>query len=85
MKSITIHGLEDRLSERIREKARQQGLSLNKTIKKLLAEALGMEEQAPRDRREQFLDLFGIWTKEEAEEFNKSLEETRKLDPEDWA
>ncbi len=85
MKSITIHGLEDRLSERIREKARQQGLSLNKTIKKLLAEALGVEEQAPRDRREQFLDLFGIWTKEEAEEFNKSLEETRKLDPEDWA
>lgn len=33
MKSITIHGLEDHLSERIREEVRQQGLSLNKTIK----------------------------------------------------
>ncbi len=85
MKSITIHGLEDRLSERLREKAQEQGLSLNRTIKKLLAESLGLEEPPSRDRRQQFLDLFGIWTKEEAEEFNKSLQETRRLDPEDWA
>ena len=33
MKSITIHGLEDPLDTLIREKARQEGLSLNKTIK----------------------------------------------------
>lgn len=36
MKSITIHGLEDPLNTLIREKARQEGLSLNKTIKLLL-------------------------------------------------
>lgn len=84
MRSITIHGLEDPLNERIQEKARQQGLSLNKTIKKLLAESVGLKEPAPRDRRKQFLDLFGIWTKEDAEEFNKNVRDIRKVDPQDW-
>jgi|Deesub1362B_J571_1020462.scaffolds.fasta_scaffold01459_4 hypothetical protein len=84
MKSITIHGLDGPLDKRIREKARQMGLSLNKTIKKLLAESVGLQEPEPRDHREEFLDLFGIWTKEEAEDFHKNIREIRKLDPEDW-
>ena len=84
MKSITIHGLEDPLNERIRDKARQQGLSLNKTIKKLLAESLCLEESAPRDRHKRFLDLFGIWTKEDVEGFNKSIRKIRTVDPLDW-
>lgn len=84
MKSITIHGLEDPLDARIREKASQQGLSLNKTIKKLLAESLGLEPSEPRDYRETFEDLCGIWTREEAAAFNQSMEDFTKVDPEDW-
>ncbi len=67
MRSITIHGLDDLLDARIREKARKEGLSLNKTIKKLLAEALGLEEPASQDRRGEFSDLFGILSREEAQ------------------
>jgi hypothetical protein len=37
MTSITIHGLEDPIDSLIREKERQQAISLNKTIKQLLA------------------------------------------------
>ena len=42
MKSITIHGLDEGLEAMIEEKARQEGLSLNKTVKMLLREALGL-------------------------------------------
>jgi len=42
MKSITIHGLDGPLDTLIREKARKQQLSLNKTIKLLLEESLGL-------------------------------------------
>jgi len=85
MKSITIHGLDGPLDKRIREKARQMGLSLNKTIKKLLAESVGLQEPDQKDHREDFLDLFGIWTKEEADQFNKSIQEMREIDLRDWA
>ena len=37
MKLITIHDLEDSLEALIQEKAREEGLSLNKTVKMLLA------------------------------------------------
>ena len=84
MKSITIHGLEDQLDARIREKASQQSLSLNKTIKKLLTESLGLEPSQPSDHREDFEDLCGIWTREEAAAFNKSTKDFAKVDPEDW-
>jgi hypothetical protein len=84
MKSITIHGLEDQLDARIREKASQQGLSLNKTIKKLLTESLGLEPSNSRDYRENFEDLCGIWTKEEAAAFYRNTEDCTEIDPEDW-
>ena len=85
MKSITIHGLEDPLDARIREKASQQGLSLNKTIKKLLNESLGLEPSQPRDYRETFAELCGVWTRKEAADFNRSTEDFAVVDPEDWA
>lgn len=84
MKSITIHGLEGPLDALIREKASQQGLSLNKTIKKLLTESLGLEPSQPKDYRETFADLCGVWTRQEAAAFNQSTKDFAKVDPEDW-
>ena len=84
MKSITIHGLDEPLEALIREKASQQRLSLNKTIKKLLAESLGLEPSQSRDYRETFADLCGVWTREEAAAFNQSIEDFTKVDPDDW-
>ena len=84
MKSITIHGLDEVLDERIRERAKKYGLSLNKTIKLLLAESLGIQESQDENRRKNFMDLFGIWTQEETKEFNKIVQDMRKIDTQDW-
>jgi hypothetical protein len=84
MKSITIHGLEEALHSRIREKAQQQGLSLNKTIKKLLSESLGVDQSPYASRRASFLDLFGCWPKEEAEMFRQNISELGSINPGDW-
>ena len=83
MKSITIHGLEDELDQRIRLKADEKGLSLNKTIKLLVRSALGMGDQKP-DRRLVFQDLFGSWSREELEAFNRATEDLNRIDPKDW-
>lgn len=85
MKSITIHGLDDPLDTLIREKAKKQGTSLNKTIKKLLSESLGITPGSEGDHEKDFLDLFGAWNEKEAQEFTKRLGDFEKIDPEDWA
>ena len=83
MTSITIHGLEDPLDSLIREKARQQGISLNKTIKQLLAESLGISQDAKKHQHD-FSDLSGIWSPEDLEEFTHNAQQFSIANPRDW-
>jgi plasmid stability protein len=85
MKSITIHGLDDPLDKRIRERAQREGLSLNRTIKKLLAESLGLRPDSEEARRRDFLDLFGTWSQGDVREFMDRIAAFEKIDEEDWA
>ena len=85
MKSITIHNLDDPLERRIMERAKKDGKSLNKTIKTLLSEALGIRQKKKPDNREEFADLCGAWSKAEAKAFMKAAADFEKIDAEDWA
>ncbi|MBU0728837.1 MAG: antitoxin [Proteobacteria bacterium] len=85
MKSITIHGLEDPLDSIIRQRAKSNKTSLNKTIKQLLAEALGLKPELNENHREDFLDLFGVWSKADMIEFTNNIKDFERIDPEDWA
>ena len=84
MKSITIHGLDDPLDSLIRQRAKRKGTSLNKTIKKLLEESLGVRPVTDRGHREDFLDLFGVWSDADLRDFERSTRDLAKIDPEDW-
>lgn len=82
MKSITIHGMDDVLDRTIRERATADNTSLNKTIKRLLEESLGLH--GARDHRAEFMDLFGTWSRADREEFDAATEEMGQVDPGDW-
>lgn len=84
MKSITIHNLDDPLDILIRERAKREGLSLNKTIKKLLAESLGVSQESGKNRKKDFMDLFGTWSDAEVSDFKKQTKDFEKIDPGDW-
>lgn len=81
MKSITVHGLDDPLDRLIREKADREGVSLNKTIKKLLRDSLGLSRQ---HKKHDFSAFCGIWSKKEYEEFERSVKDFERIDREDW-
>ncbi len=84
MKSITIHGIDDPLAELIKSKAQSEGLSINKTVKKLLEESLGIK---PRDRginRSDFEEFCGIWSESELTEFEDKTRELRNVNQEEW-
>ena len=84
MKSITIHALDNTLDARIRERAKAEGKSLNKTIKGLLEEALGLSGKKSRDHREDFMDLYGSWAEADVEEFEQATRDLRQVDAGDW-
>jgi hypothetical protein len=84
MRSITIHDLDDSLEALIEEKAREEGLSLNKTVKMLLRQALGLAPGGNGDRKADFTEFCGVWTKADEAEFVKNTRDLHKIDPRDW-
>ncbi len=84
MKSITIHGIDDPLAELIKSKAQSEGLSINKTVKKLLEESLGVKPRNIGKNRSDFEEFFGIWSESERIEFEDRTDELRNVNYEDW-
>ena len=84
MKSITIHNLDDSMDSLIRKKATEEGLSLNKTIKKLLRQTLGLSKRETVNVHENYSDLFGTWDKKDIDEFNKNTADFEKIFEDDW-
>jgi len=85
MKTITLRNLPPELEARVEARAKELGLSLNKAVTRLLEEHLLPASRPLGARRHRDLDhLAGSWSPEEAEEFDRSLEEQRRIDPELW-
>jgi len=84
MKSITIHGIDEKLEELILAKAENEGMNLNETIKKILYESLGFKPECESDRRKDFLDLFGVWTESDVLEFENAVKDFETISSEDW-
>lgn len=82
MKSITVHGLDDQVYERLRKRAAAEGRSLNRTAKAILGEAVGLGPTVT-DHRQDFLDLFGIWSPEDLQEFRQATADLRRIHPGD--
>jgi len=83
MKSITIHGIDKETEKLIQKRAKSEGTSVNKTVKGLLAKALGTDKNK-QDNQEEYLDLFGIWTEDDEKSFFEAIKDLEQVHPEDW-
>ena len=86
MKQITVRGFDDELAEAIRQLARRDGTSLNQAALKLLRRGAGLPDGQGDGRNigSALDDLFGSWTKDEADEFDDSLEVFETVDESAW-
>ena len=74
--NVTLRNIPPDIARAIRQRAKRDGTSLNRTVINLLQE---------KPTRYRDLDAFaGSWTKEQADEFDRTLAEQRKIDPEMW-
>lgn len=84
MGAITVRNLPPKVAKAIREKARKERLSINKTVVKLLEEATGLSRDGKRPLYHDLDRFAGTWSKEEYDEFMESLKEQRKIEPDMW-
>lgn len=84
MKVITLRNIPPAVAQRIEERAARTGLSLNKTVIRMLEESFDLVDGAPLDRHGDLDDLAGSWTDEDAREFDRVLAEQRRVDAEMW-
>jgi len=86
MKAITLRNLPPELAKTIRQKAEEQGTSMNRAVIHLLQEGTGIrgKKNGEKSLHHDLDSLAGSWTKDEAEEFDKSLASQRTIDLELW-
>ncbi len=82
-KSISIHGLDEETEKLLNERAKSSGTSVNKIVKELLSRALGTGNDK-KDHREEFLDLFGVWTEADERQFEEAIRDLEAVRAEDW-
>jgi ferritin-like protein len=83
MKSISVHGIDEEIERVIEERAKNEGKSVNKIVKELIAKGLGIGDKPP-DNRAEFAELCGVWTEAEAAEFMKLNADFEVIDAKDW-
>ncbi len=80
--SFTIHDLDEKLDNRLSEQARISGKSKNKIVKELLAQAVGLATE--KGFADDYREFCGLWSGEEAADFEAVQVENDRIDEDDW-
>jgi hypothetical protein len=83
MKAITIHGLEDPVWVLLKERAEEQGASVNATVKAILEQPLGVKRVPQPPHRHDFEEFCGIWSQQEYDQFREATAGDRSVSAED--
>jgi hypothetical protein len=84
MKAITLRNIPPKVQKGIRERTRQKRISANRAVIELLQERLEVPQRGKDGLYHDLDDLFGTWSAEEAEEFDRITREMRRIDKDMW-
>jgi hypothetical protein len=85
VKAIIVRNLPPKVARAVRDRAKQDRISLGGAVIRLLEERIGSPVPNSSRMRDHDLDFVcGTWTREEADEFDKSLAAQRTIDPHLW-
>ena len=88
MNQLTVRGFDDELSGILRGMAKQEGISLNQAALRLLRKGAGLTDSGrgnPNAIGTSLDDLFGAWSRDEAESFDAALEVFQTVDEAAWS
>ena len=82
MRQITVRGIPEDLEREIEARARAHGESLNKSVIRLLKQAVGLER--PDRKKRDLSAVAGKWGSREASEFERNAGIFETIDEELW-
>jgi plasmid stability protein len=84
MGAMTIRGLDDTTITALKEKAKQEGTSINAALVKILRKELGIEKKKHTAVYHDLDHLAGTWDKKDLAEFRKNVKNFEKIDEKMW-
>jgi plasmid stability protein len=84
MGAITVRNLPPELARVIRQKAKREKASLNRTVINLLEKATGLGKPRTEELHTDLDRFFGCISKAEADELDEAIREQRQIEPEMW-
>jgi plasmid stability protein len=84
MSTMTIRGLDDLTIKALKEKAKQEGTSVNAALVKLLKEELGLKKKKRMVVYNDLDHLAGTWSDKEYKEFQKIMKDFETIDETIW-
>ena len=84
MAVMTIRGLDDVMVRALKERAREEGASVNAILLKVLKEGLGLKKKARTVIHTDLDHLAGTWSDKDYKEFQKKIEDFERVDEDMW-
>lgn len=84
MSTMTIRGLDDSTIKALKEKAKQEGTSVNAALVEILMESLGIKKKKRTVEYKDLDHLAGTWSKKDYAEFQKKTADFEKIDEGMW-
>ena len=84
MATMTLRGVDERCAEVLKERAKQEGTSLNTFMLRLLRESLGLEKKRRNVVYTDLDFLAGTWSDADVAEFAQATSVFEKVDEEMW-
>ena len=81
---MTIRGLDEMTIKALKEKAKQEGTSINAALLKMLRKELGIEKKKHTVVYHDLDHLAGTWDKKDYAEFQKIVQDFEKIDETMW-
>jgi len=84
MAAMTVRGIDDAMAKLLKEKASEQGISVNRLVLNLLKESLKLRARRRGGVYEDLDHLAGTWDESDAAEFEKNTAVFSQVDEELW-
>jgi hypothetical protein len=84
MGAITIRGIDNDISNALREKAKKEGASINSVVLRLVRESLGLKKKKRTVIYTDLDQLAGTWDKKDYAEFQQKVADFEKIDKKIW-
>jgi hypothetical protein len=84
MKSLSLRGIDEDLSQNLKKLSQKEGISLNKTVLKLLENSVGIKRKRRLNIYRDLDDLAGTWSNREEKEFMDKIHFFEMVDKDLW-